>query len=796
LKYRAIPTIILEPTKKKFFSIQDSLAMNINFRQLKRRRALPHPVPNVFKSTKNNFQSFPRRNFVILIMVFIFGSYVYSVVTIDRTVSRFYKPVTNDEFVANRYAHDGSSASKHSQEETKFSFRQDTRIDLNEKDEDQNINHNMQIHEDETVEDEILKGNKNPNQNDNTAQMEQSSIHQIASVINSNNNSQSMNIESITDSAHHTNASINLLQAKNSNGQQNKDQTNVHESICRYYLAPSSIPNSGWGIFTAVDIQEDERAFPAEVVIPIMDIDDHNNYKEDYEWMPRSYVWQPDIPGLEGEGNDVDGWIPGPGAMPNCYSSLNNIDVSEYASRYDSGLHRSVDPGAGAFTTTTYEQAYALEDIKAGTELFVSYGESWFISRTDTFGHIPLSNDYTYVDTAVTNILNYRNDSLATLSDVAFGDLWELTKQITSDGLRTRNAFHSTNDKDLLNLQEFGSARSSLPQSIREISWIQKNGLCIDNLSAKLSNIKQAGKGAFSTRAFQEGDFVAPLPLIHIPDKDTVNMYDLNTTDKDGNKIKGDFIGKQLITNYCFGHSSSTLFLCSYGSSVNFVNHDSKSPNVKIRWSQFSGTHNEWYNKTVDELGKEQHAGLMFEYVAIRDIAPREEILLDYGHEWEEAWKKHVNDFKPSMGSKNYTSALYYRNDPIVRTEKEDPYPDNVVVSCFYRNYFHNSVLKKGQVFRRKFSRNDYHSVSRPCTITSRYSVGNVTYYAATINHNKNGHKSRRIPEGQVHKLTGIPRDGIEFRDEAYTADFHIKGVFRHPIGIPDEIFPPAWKNI
>ena len=54
---------------------------------------------------------------------------------------------------------------------------------------------------------------------------------------------------------------------------------------------------------------------------------------------------------------------------------------------------------------------------------------------------------------------------------------------------------------------------------------------------------------------------------------------------------------------------------------------------------------------------KEHYATLVIEYVAIRDIQPDEEIFIDYGEEWDEAWVKHTNEFHSSQ--KGNSSALY-----------------------------------------------------------------------------------------------------------------------------------------
>jgi len=43
--------------------------------------------------------------------------------------------------------------------------------------------------------------------------------------------------------------------------------------------------------------------------------------------------------------------------------------------------------------------------------------------------------------------------------------------------------------------------------------------------------------------------------------------------------------------------------------------------------------------------------------------------------------------------------------------------------------------------------------------------------------------------------VTGVVRDYIKFADLPYTTDLHMMGTFRQPAGIPDDIFPDAWRN-
>ena len=44
--------------------------------------------------------------------------------------------------------------------------------------------------------------------------------------------------------------------------------------------------------------------------------------------------------------------------------------------------------------------------------------------------------------------------------------------------------------------------------------------------------------------------------------------------------------------------------------------------------------------------------------------------------------------------------------------------------------------------------------------------------------------------------LRDYPRESISFQIDQYTSDQHLMGVFRHSIGIPDEILPTQFMDI
>eukprot|EP00978_Attheya_sp_CCMP212_P012599 scaffold31513_cov37-Attheya_sp.AAC.1 len=110
-------------------------------------------------------------------------------------------------------------------------------------------------------------------------------------------------------------------------------------------------------------------------------------------------------------------------------------------------------------------------------------------------------------------------------------------------------------------------------------------------------------------------------------------------------------------------------------------------------------------NRSSDDLLTKTYAGLVMDIVATRDIAPGEEIFINYGSEWEEAWTAHSEAYAPTPGFENYISA-YEMNDasiPIRTLEEQEnnPYPWNVFTVCVHNVNYTWHLL--------------------PCNITDRY---------------------------------------------------------------------------
>jgi hypothetical protein len=312
----------------------------------------------------------------------------------------------------------------------------------------------------------------------------------------------------------------------------------------------------------------------------------------------------------------------------------------------------------------------------------------------------------------------------------------------------------------------------------------------MDNIRSGQSTIPEAGRGAFATRFIPVGSVVAPAPLIHITNKTRMVMYDAGeVVDGALERNASNPVHEQLLVNYCFGHSNSSLLLSSYGMITGLINHSSEKANARIEWSDVT-IHQDWCELSLKELSQKNHAGLIFEYVALRDIYQGEEILIDYGKEWEDAWNKHVRNWKPPKNSEKYTPAYEYENDVdcVIRTMHEEPYSDNVILYIYEEYRLMSGLQKSTKKFR------DWHR-SR---VLDRYQdANNNTVYMVEIFHEIEDY-ARNMTWVKYDKdvLFAVPRDAFLFSDVPYTRDHHLYTSFRHPMMIPDDMMPDQWMNL
>ena len=407
----------------------------------------------------------------------------------------------------------------------------------------------------------------------------------------------------------------------------------------------------------------------------------------------------------------------------------------------------------------------------------------------------------------------YLNDKLektySTLVDII---------NIFDTGTRVTNALPKSLDdlKDVFKRKAEDGMRSSFQHILaentiieRDVTWIEENGLCLDLIRPGKSTISQAGRGAFSRSHIKKDSIISPVPLNTINDSDNMLMYEL-IEDEEGDWVRKDDkpIGKQLLLNYCFGHHDSKLLLCPMTNAV-LINHCSsrasggdhcgnEGPNAKITWASPSWDHTtaEWLGKSLEEIHaatKLGHRGLSFEVVATRDIKPGEEIFVDYGIHWEQAWNDHVLNWQTNDSNAGHIAVRSMIDNKLnhfrtVDELEDDPYPDNVLQVCLFKGCSDEESEEENE--EKEINGNFIMSAKTgieteeslyPCDILNKFSSSRFTV--------------RIHCPYEKYVVTNYSNENLTFRMNGYASDQHLSTAFRHFIEIDDAIFPKEWKN-
>mmetsp|Transcript_30075 Transcript_30075/g.82593 ORF Transcript_30075/g.82593 Transcript_30075/m.82593 type:complete len:561 (+) Transcript_30075:80-1762(+) len=323
----------------------------------------------------------------------------------------------------------------------------------------------------------------------------------------------------------------------------------------------------------------------------------------------------------------------------------------------------------------------------------------------------------------------------------------------------------------------------------RSLDDLEENGWCIDNIDIRQSTIEHSGRGAFSKRRLNQGQVVVPAPVEVFKDRAVFKNQR----------------PEHLFVNYCLQPKNSKMLFYPYGPGVNLIQHSSKAPNVGLQWSSKEAHQAELLTMTYDQFWEHVRPGsLILEVVALRDLAPGEELFLDYGPTWEEAWKNHVASWKPPPGAANYTYPEDMDETEVLRTVKEqeqNPYPPNLITMCntpgeMGRESKHMEWQESGEEWWWKLAF---------CHVLDRKmgSNGAHVYTVALIPH-KNRQKALTeddlrydpsIPFQERYVDINVPRRAIHWVEKPNTDDEHLPNSFRQPIEMPDDLVALVWLN-
>ena len=560
------------------------------------------------------------------------------------------------------------------------------------------------------------------------------------------------------------------------------------EQQCTLYLAKSTIPGAGLGIFTGSPLAKGQHILYSDLAIPIVDIDFHaggDKTKEDYHWLISDYVWRALETGhdMDYEAEDTSAFVTGLGSMPNCHFRLKNI--AETHMIMDSAGITRIDPGVGSFTTYHNRSSYALSSIEAGSELFVDYGINWFLSRESDMGLVPLLGSYpkaTRFLKAMQNLVQKVSTTtvqMESLLSEAMDDLLDVIKEMPYKS-RPQSAIPGSVSV-AKRAFEVGIQQTEYEQSIHALDYLNKHGKCLDIIRPGNSTIPHAGRGAFTTKPIKKEGYISIAPLIHIPEREVLNMYGERIDPKTGKEVRdiSQPTGHQLLLNYCFGHNSSTMLLCPYGPGVALINHNGNSPNAKIVWSSDPAYHNtKWLDEPVTYFDNVWHTGLAFEYVAIQDINEGDEIFIDYGEEWDKAWTKHLQQWQPPDGAETYVSPKQLNDDHTLPIPTYDE--DSTLLEENMEAWCHFSFKKtKAGEGRHVWNEHDdmmgeEHIVDR---IIDRIQVSSDKTYMYTL---LLAIQTDNNDDLNLYHVKNVEHKALSFYQRNYKSDLFIRGAFRH----------------
>jgi hypothetical protein len=598
------------------------------------------------------------------------------------------------------------------------------------------------------------------------------------------------------------------------------------DNQCGVYLAESSTAHV-LGTFAGRAYKRDDIIGSQDAIVQFVDIRVNNqDLSEEDAAMLEAFLgtcWSGDATSGMNEAEEVISAVGGP-----CFSSTGHVGMINAVIYQPSTLLRTdtdllssgydelKSPGRGAFTSYHNLTLLAVDKIPAGSEIFLDFGAEY--NQYDDTSK-PNIDDYRKMDEAMEKMVAFFNKHAESLGEKAANEVYEFMKKDVLDltAEARAEAARSLLPETYKGLQAIidvgGSALHSNPEVVKDMAWLKKEGYCQDNMVAGVSKIEHAGRGAIAARDIKKGEIVAPMPLVPIiKGRDVLTMYEIDEEDQDKPPIKT----KQFLTNYVLEHPNCSILFFPAGPITSLINHGGKKANVKMSWSTKSWSDVKAAQEaTADELPMFSSADMIIDLVATRNIKKGEEVLLDYGDDWANAWNEHVKNWsKVTKDAKLFQSAMVINEiyhgagkatKPLPTSSEESVAGDNVQLMC-------HLLYDEDKIERRRNQDGSrtkvYPWIPHPNKGENRLktdlAVRGVNRMGCEIvertGDEATGYKYvvRPLVESQGPKILvkNVPHEVIRYVDKAYTNPQHEEHAFRHTIRFPDDIFPEAWKDL
>jgi hypothetical protein len=178
---------------------------------------------------------------------------------------------------------------------------------------------------------------------------------------------------------------------------------------------------------------------------------------------------------------------------------------------------------------------------------------------------------------------------------------------------------------------------------------------------------------------------------------------------------------------------------------------------------------------------------------------------MDYGVEWELAWKRHVEEWAPILGSDNYTTAdeaISLMGILTVEEQGETPYPDNVQTACFFAHTEDTAYADIESdddhfpAFEVEWDQMN-HGCLRWCSILNRSTDenNNEVFYDILLEIHEHFNEDCTLSrKGKIY-VNSIPSDAVTLVDIHLSRDQYLPNAFRHYIRLTDDLYPLNWRQ-
>ena len=598
------------------------------------------------------------------------------------------------------------------------------------------------------------------------------------------------------------------------------------ERVCRLWLAPSYLSSSSkekkttkLGVYAGVEFQENETLPHSEIAIPLVDIfTDEKKSSWTNELDQRvlhfldSLVWTGEFAGSQWEGNhSAPVLVPGLGLLANYHSGVANIawdQASSLLRERQSITNPGVPhPSRGAISSFYNMTMRATRKIPRGMELFADFGDTWDESQEDLYQDRITRKDYIDADLVVRQIVEFMDAYDDDLDDSLMDDILDFVLEkvlplATEKRAKTIRSLIPARHQKLSHIVELGGTfEYRYSEMIRSDEWFKEHGLCLDNLYAGESRIPGAGRGAFAARSFKPDEIIAPVPLIPITSPKI--FWDVEPSRANFSLV--DEPRLQLLENYCLGHPESSMRLFMAGPLNSLINHGKigQHGNAYLLWSLHSDVINDHslHDRTVAEIASlSDQPMITMTLHALKDIKQGEEVLIDYEIDWVEAWSSYMQQWRKRTEDgtwplKAEDVKLISKSQPYPTSQTQNAYPPGVSTVCYLQvtdpvDGSPRRTKRNVKILRwvGPATRDEYRGdILTPCNILYRFKTDDeYTYNVEAV-----------LPGTQeMIQVNGVPHKAISLVDLPYTSDTFSPHVFRHYIGIRDQSFPQAWRDL